>query len=108
MLLIASLLLTRMCIYPRIGVPYSRPKATPMPCRHLFYIHILSKSEVGVVIQRSEVICFCTNAGFPSQRFYKVALIILRVSIYDGACSNFNIPSYMPNMIAALGTVLRR
>jgi len=107
MLLIASLLLTGMFI-PTIGVSYSPPRVTPMPCRHLCYIHILSKSEVGVVIQRSEVICFCTNAGFPSQRFYKVALIILRVHIYDGACSSFNIPSYIPNIIAALGTVLRR
>jgi hypothetical protein len=40
--------------------------------------------------------------------FYKVALILFLVPIYDGACNNFNIPSYIPNMIAALGTVLRR
>jgi hypothetical protein len=43
----------------------------------------------------------------PSQICYKVALI-LYPPIYDGACSNFKIPSYIPNMIAALGTVLRR
>jgi hypothetical protein len=28
--------------------------------------------------------------------------------LYDGACSNFKIPSYIPNMMAALGTVLSR
>ena len=79
-----------------------------MPIRHLFYIHILSKSEVGAVIQRSEVMCFCTNAEYPSQIFYKVALVLFLVPIYDGACNSFNIPSYIPNMMAALGTVLRR
>jgi hypothetical protein len=36
-------------------------KVTPMPSHHLLYIQI-SKSEVGVVIQRSEVICSCANA----------------------------------------------
>jgi hypothetical protein len=28
--------------------------------------------------------------------------------LYDGACSNFKMPSYIPNMMAALGTVRRR
>jgi len=28
--------------------------------------------------------------------------------IYEGACNNFNMPSYMPNMMAALGTVRKR
>jgi hypothetical protein len=28
--------------------------------------------------------------------------------IYDGACSSFKMPSYMPNMMAALGTVRKR
>jgi hypothetical protein len=40
-------------------------KVTPMPSRHLLYIQT-STSEVGVVIQRSEVICSCANAeSFP-------------------------------------------
>jgi hypothetical protein len=62
----------------------------------------------SVPLQTSEVICFCTNAESPPKMFYKVALILFLVPIYDGACNNFNIPSYIPNMIAALGTVLRR
>lgn len=39
--------------------------------------------------------------------FVQICLDVSRPS-YDGACSNFKIPSYMPNMMAALGTVLRR
>lgn len=48
------------------------------------------------------------NAEGPSHIFYKVALILFLTARYDGACSSFNIPSYIPNMMAALGTVLRR
>lgn len=66
------------------------------------YISYPTQSEVGVVI------CFCTDAEIPSQIFYKVALILFLMSIYDGACNIFNIPSYIPNMMAALGTVLNR
>jgi hypothetical protein len=54
------------------------------------------------------VIFFCTNAEFPSQIFYRVSLIPSLAPIYDGACNSFNIPSYIPNIMAALGTVLRR
>jgi len=109
--LIASLLLAGVGVYPvfpSIGISYSCPKATPISSRRLSYIHILSKSEVGAIVQRSEVTCFCTNAEFATQILYKVALIIFLIRTYDGACNSFNIPSYIPNMIAALGTVLRR
>jgi hypothetical protein len=95
-------------VYPSTRDSYNHPKATPMPLRHLFYIHILSKSEVGAVIHRSEVTYFGTNAEVPSQIFYKVALFLFLLHVYDGACNSFNIPSYIPNMMAALGTVLKR
>jgi hypothetical protein len=34
--------------------------------------------------------------------------VSLQMESYYDACSNFKIPSYIPNMIMALGTVLRR
>jgi hypothetical protein len=110
-MLLASLLLTSFVRIPSLSEycnVCSPPKATPALNRRVFYIQIPSKSEVGAVIQSSRVICFCTNAELPSQIIYKVALILFLISTYDGACKSFNIPSYIPNMIAALGTVLSR
>jgi len=42
----------------------SHPKTTPMPSRHLFYIHILPRSEVSAVIQKKRRDMLCTNAEF--------------------------------------------
>jgi hypothetical protein len=69
------IIVKELCVYPvylSTRNSYSRPKVTLMPSRQLFYIHMLPKSEVGVVIQRSEVICCCTNAEFFPRYFTRL------------------------------------
>jgi hypothetical protein len=70
-MLIASLLLTRVYVYPvypSIGNPYRHFKGTLMPNCRLFYTHILSLSlsEVGAVTnKRSDMLLYKRRIPFP-------------------------------------------
>jgi len=65
------------------------------------------KSGVKVDIQEAKLFAFVHMPGFSGSYFLKTP-ISYNSQIYGGACNNFKIPSYIPNIIAALGTVLRR
>src|SRR6187402_1596144 len=86
---------------------YSFPTITPDTCSlHLIYIHTALIQEGSRVLYKEAKALLIVQTPNPSRILYKAALI--RQLHYDGACNNFKIPSYIPNMMAALGTVLKR